>query len=238
MTKRSCVGRVGQVVERLRRLDALARSNQVVSTLTHTLPTSTGVSRSPPSSRTYSSAPAGRSARTSRTRPRRAAARRRCCRRRRRRRRWGCPWSATSLAVSVPPSPAERVSRSMPVSDSKERDELLGQRERLVGDEHDGAADLVGLPLPRWCSTGSARWPSRRCRPSCCSRRRRAAGLAVVRAVRARARAVFIMDSLSPVLAGSGSEGLRSHRTLSTLACSPVLWLSYAARWRVARVRR
>ena len=94
-------------------------SNQVVSTLTHTWPTSIGVSLSAPSSRTYSSAPGAASARTSRTRPRRAAARRRCCRRRRRASPVGLSLVSESLAVSVPPSPAARVTRSMPVSASK-----------------------------------------------------------------------------------------------------------------------
>ena len=109
--------------------------------------------------------------------------------------------------MSVPPSPAERVSRSMPVSDSNERTQLLGQRERRVGDEHDGAADLARrrCRCSRRPSARLAESPPIVLQPVTASSRARAAA-----AVRARARAVFIVDSLSPVLTGSGSEGLRS----------------------------
>ena len=60
VTKRSLVGRVGEVRQGLAAARCSRSSNQVVSTLTHTWPMSIGVSLSAPSSRANSSAPAGR----------------------------------------------------------------------------------------------------------------------------------------------------------------------------------
>ena len=90
-----------------------------------------------------------------------------------------------------------------------------------MGDQHDGAAGLAARRTRRTSGGSAPRCPIR-LQPA--RRQREGDGRATARSARIH------LDSLSPVLTGSGSEGLRLVRTLSTLRGLPCLCPASLAR--------
>ena len=196
-----------------------SRSNHVVSTLTHTSPTSIGVSRSPPSARTYCSAPGGRSAAYGANTPSSSGREAKVLSTPKATSPVGSSLVSESLAVRVPPSPAERVCRSMPVSDSKERTSFLGS----ANDEWVTSTTVPPTSPPASPDVGARRRLGGRVTAHRAAagdgeqQHRRGGGCRADACARDLHRGLPIAGANRIRFGGSAVS-----RTLSTLACSPV----------------